>query len=98
MKFAVLFSLKENVTQAKILESAARRREFKFPEGVKLLEEYWTPVQSPAVIALFEATDPAALMLNSIAWVDTFEVQVVPIVEYKEGLDKVAKLAAAAKK
>ena len=94
MKFAVLFSLRENVTQAKLMEAAARRREFKFPEGVKLLEEYWTPADSPAVIALFEATDPGALMLNSIAWVDVFETQVVPILDWKEGLEKFAKVVA----
>jgi len=94
MKFMALFHLKADVNQAKIAEAIARRVEYKFPEGVELLEEYWTPVGSPAVVSIFEATSPAALMANSVTWIDTFDVHVYPITEWKEGAQKLPKLLA----
>ncbi len=91
MKFIALFDMKEGVTQAKLAETIAKRSEYKFPEGVKLISEYWTPVQSPSVVAVFEATDPAAIMMNSIVWVDTFDCRVYPCTDWQEGAQKLAK-------
>ncbi len=92
MKFIALFSLRENITQAKVAEAVSRRVEFKFPEGIQLLAEYWTPASDPAVIALFEATDTTALMANSVAWLDVFEVNLLPVVDWQEGAKKLSKL------
>ncbi len=91
MKFLCLFDIKENVSQAKIAESIAKRSEYKFPEGTKLLAEYWTAAQCPSVVAVIEATDPSQLMLNSVAWMDVFEVRVTPCLDWHEASQKLAK-------
>ena len=90
MKFVCLFNVKESVTPAKLGETIARRAEYKFPEGIKLIAEYWSPSQ-PAVIAIVEAPDATALMMNTINWLDTFDVQVLPVSDYQEGLQKLSK-------
>jgi uncharacterized protein DUF3303 len=91
MKFLAMFDLKENATQAKVAEAVSRRIEYKFPEGTKLLAEYWTPVASPTVIAVIESSDPAPLLLNSLAWLDVFECKVIPIIDWEEGARKLGK-------
>ena len=93
MKIIALFNLKDGVTSAKLAETISRRMEFKFPEGLELLAEYWTPVAAPAVIGIFEASDPAAIMANSASWIDVFNVgAILPITDWQEGGKKLGKL------
>lgn len=94
MKFVALWSLKEGVDQAKLAEIMGRRAEFEFPEGMSLIAEYWSSKRSPAVVSIFEADDAAALMINSVAWVDALDVDVFPVTTWEEGLEKLSKLLA----
>ena len=91
MKFVALWSLKEGVDQLKLAEVVGRRAEFKFPKGIKLLGEYWSSRASPAVISIFEADDAAALMINTVVWVDALEADVFPVSTFEEGLEKLSK-------
>jgi hypothetical protein len=91
MKFVALWSLKESVDQVKLAEVMGRRAEFKFPKGMKSIAEYWTSKRSPAVVSIFEADDAAALMINTVAWVDALEVDIFPVSTWEEGLEKLSK-------
>jgi hypothetical protein len=91
MKFVALWSLKESVDQAKLAEMMERRAEDEFLEGVSLIAEYWSPKNSPTVVSIYEAEDAAALMINSVAWVDVFYVDVFPVITWEEGLEKLSK-------
>jgi hypothetical protein len=91
MKFVALWSLKAAVDQAKLAEVMSRRSEYKFPTGVNVLAEYWSPRASPAVISVFEADDAAALMINSVAWIDVLDVDIFPVNTWEEGLDRLSK-------
>jgi len=88
VKYVVLYSLKDHVDQTKIIELVARRATYEFPPGMKLVAEYWTPKQSPTVIAIYEADDMVSLMLNTTSWADAFEVDVFPVTEWEEGLER----------
>jgi len=93
MKFIGFFNLKEDVTQTKLNEVISRRAEYKFPEGVQLVAEYWTPTRTPTVIAVFEATDQIALLANTVAWLDAFEIEkIIPVADWQEGVKKLPKL------
>ena len=92
MKFVALWSLKESVDQAKMAEIIGRRAGFEFSAGTSPIAEYWSPRSSPVVVSIFEADDAAAMMLNSVAWVDVFDVDVFPVVEWEEGLEKLSRL------
>jgi hypothetical protein len=90
VKFALLLSLKEGVDQAKVAQSIQKRAEYQFPEGVKLIGEYWAPKDSPAVIAIFEADDAAQILGHVLAWQDYFICDVFPVVSVEEGLESFA--------
>ncbi|MDH7489882.1 MAG: DUF3303 family protein [Anaerolineae bacterium] len=88
MKFIALWSLKEETDQAKLAEIMGRRAEWKFPPGVTLIAEYWSSKNAPAVVSVFEANDAAALMINTVAWLDALKADVFPVVTWEEGLEK----------
>ena len=89
MRFVAMFSLKQGVGQAQIVEAAQKRAEYQFPGGLTLIEEYWTAEDSPAVISIFEADDAAPLLENSLPWADYFETtKVLPVVTAEEGLQR----------
>jgi hypothetical protein len=91
MKFVALWSLKEGVDQLKLMEVLGRRAEYKFPKGIEVIAEYWSSRGSPAVISVFEADDAAALMLNTVAWVDALDADIFPVSTWEEGLKKLTK-------
>lgn len=86
MKFIALWSLKEGVDQAKLAQMMGRRAEWKFPEGIKLIAEYWSSKSKPAVVSIFEADAAAALTINSVAWIDAMEADIFPVATWEEGL------------
>lgn len=90
MKFMVLWNMKEGITADKITEAIRRRAEFNFPEGVELVEEYWTPRERPASVSIVETNDASALMAGSIYWSDYFSVDVFPVEQWQEALKKLA--------
>jgi hypothetical protein len=72
-------------------EAMGRRADYQFPTGMRLIGEYWSASSNPSVVAIYEADDPAALTVNSIAWLDMFDVQVFPVTTYEEGLEKLTR-------
>ncbi|MGC8875051.1 MAG: DUF3303 domain-containing protein [Chloroflexia bacterium] len=95
MKFVALWSLKEGTDQAKLGEVLRRRARWVFPEGLTLIAEYWSAQTRPAVVSIVEAEDAAALVANSVAWLDAMEVQIFPIVTWEEGLQTLSRGPAA---
>ncbi len=94
MKFIALWNLKAGVDQVKMAEIMGRRADWKFPEGVHLIAEYWSSKNSPAVVSVFEADDAAALMINTVAWIDVLEADIFPVVAWEEGLEKLTRFVA----
>jgi hypothetical protein len=85
MRFIAMYSLKENTDQAKVIDAINRRAEYEHP--VTLIEEFYTPNRSPTVIAVYETDDVNKLLMNSMAWVDLFDIEVIPVVQWREGLE-----------
>jgi hypothetical protein len=86
-----LFSLKEGIDQAKLARVMGRRADYEFPEGISLIGEYWTSKGSPAVLAIFEDDDAAALMINAVTWMHTFHTDVFPVNMWEKGLETLTK-------
>lgn len=89
MRFIALFNLKENADQATIADVVKRRADYDHP--VKLVEEFYTPNRRPAVVAIYETEDANQLVMNSLAWLDAFDIEVIPVVGWQEGLDTLRK-------
>jgi len=87
MLFVALYSPKPGVSPTQTL---SRRMEWKPPEGIKVVAEYWLQHNNPRTIAVFEADNYAPMMATSMKWADLYDVTVVPAITGEEGL-KLAK-------
>jgi hypothetical protein len=67
-------------------ETAARRLKWQYPEGVRVVAEYWLQTSDPAVIAVLEADSVAPIMAINVEWGDIFDITVVPAITAEEGL------------
>ena len=92
MKFIALFNLKDNVDQAKLAEVIARRIDYVHP--VKTIAEYHSPRRAPCVVAIYETDDCERLIVNSAAWIDAFDIDVFPVEEWMESIDKLGQFFA----
>ena len=71
-------------------ETIARRVQWQYPEGIRLVAEYWLQTSDPDVIAIFEADSVAPIMAMRTEWGDVFDITVTPAITAEEGL-KLAK-------
>ena len=83
MLFVTFLTLKPT---AKLDEAMQRRAQWKVPEGVKPIAEYWPLTTTPNVISIDEADDIASLMAATAPWADIFDISVFPAVTAEEGL------------
>ena len=83
MLFVALLSYKPTTTPAQTLP---RRIEWKPPEGIKPIAEYWLQTNTPHVILVYEADNIAPIMATSMPWADLLDITVVPAVTAEEGL------------
>jgi hypothetical protein len=76
-------------------ERMARRLDWTYPPGVKLVAEYWLQTDDPKVIVVTEAEDFGPMMAATAVWDDVFEMTVVPAVTAEQGLQLVKESMAA---
>jgi len=86
MLFAALLKIRAGSGK----ERMARRLEWQYPEGVRVVGEYWLQTNDPAVVSIFEADSIAQIVATTVAWDDVFDITVVPAIAAEEGL-KLAK-------
>ncbi len=67
-------------------ERMARRAQWKFPEGVRIVAEYWPIGGEYSVITIAEAESIAPIMAAVVAWADVFDFTIHPAVTAEEGL------------
>ena len=84
MLFVVLLKAKPEST---FQEGGARRLQWEYPEGVKVLGEYWLETGSPRVVAIVEAESIAPFGAIRMQWVDLFEIDVFPAVTAEQGME-----------
>ncbi len=67
-------------------EGVTRRMQWKYPEGIHLVAEYWPQGGEYGVIIIAEADSIAPIMAALVAWEDVFQITVTPAVTAEEGL------------
>lgn len=83
MLFVTLMKRKPGKTNR---ETTQRRLEWKYPEGVRVIGEYWLPAGDFDVITITEGDD-ATLIMHALAdWDDLFDARVFPVVTAEEGI------------
>jgi hypothetical protein len=83
----MLFVALGKVRAGTVQERTARRLEWRYPEGAKVVAEYWLQTQDPNVITVFEADTIAPIMAATTPWDDVFDFTIVPAVSAEEGLE-----------
>ena len=86
MLFVSIFTVKPNLSPEQVQQGLPRRLQWKPPEGVKILGEYWLQEVPARVVAISEADSPAPLFIVNQTWGDLFDIEVIPAMRAEEGL------------
>jgi hypothetical protein len=82
----MLFISLGNVRAGTDKERIARRMQWSYPPGLKLVAEYWLMTDKPKLISIAEADDISAILAATSQWDDVFSFRVVPAVTAEQGL------------
>ena len=83
MLFVTLFKVKSGTLKERI----ARRLQWQYPEGLKMVGEYWLQTDDPTAIAIYEADSVAPIIAGRSYWDDVFETTTIPAITAEEGLE-----------
>lgn len=83
MLFVTLARAKPGST---VRERMARRLDWSFPEGARIVAEYWLQTEDPTVVMAVEADSMAPIMAAIAQWDDVLDIQVFPAVTAEEGM------------
>jgi hypothetical protein len=84
--FVMLFRWKQGLTRDQRDEALMRRAQWRFPQGVEPVAEYWPAAEDPAVVAIVRADDFAGLMEIDLTWGDLFDVTSLPAISAEDGM------------
>lgn len=82
----MLFVSLAKATAGTAQERIARRALWQYPEGVRMLAEYWSIGGKFDIITVFEADSIGPVMAATIAWGDVFDFTIAPAVTAEQGL------------
>ena len=68
-------------------ERATRRLEWKHPEGLRVVAEYWLETLNPAAFVVFETDSIQHIWTLTASWADLVDVSVYPAIGAEEGLE-----------
>jgi hypothetical protein len=88
MLFIALLSAKEGT----IKERISRRLQWRYPEELDVVAEYWLQTPDPEVILVGEADSIVPMMMALVAWDDLYDITVVPGSTAEQGLDIVKQM------
>lgn len=63
-----------------------RRAAWKYPDGVRVIAEYWPFSSSATVVTIFSTDSPDALLELELEWSDVFDIDIYPAVSAEDGL------------
>lgn len=64
----------------------ARRMEYHFPEGLRVLGEQWPQAGDPAVVLISEADEIGPLIAATAYWADAYDFTTFPALTAEEGM------------
>lgn len=91
MLFNAVCTVHSHLTQEQRNAGLARRAEWQYPPGVKVVSEVWR-VTAPHVVSTFECDSYEPIMAIQLAWQDFMEMNVSPAVTPDVALPIGAKL------
>jgi hypothetical protein len=89
----MLFVALGNVRAGTTRERVGRRLQWTYPEGMRVIGEYWLQTPAPQIISIAEADSLAPIMAATSAWDDVISWTVVPAVTAEQGMDIARQMA-----
>ena len=86
MEFVALLKFRPSVPAAERDAALMRRAAWQYPEGVKVIAEYWPMSGEYQVVSVFSAETITPLMELEMEWDDVFDLSVSPALSADEGL------------
>ena len=86
MEFVALLKFRPSVPAAERDAALMRRAGWQFPDGLKVISEYWPLSGEYQVVTVFSAETVAPIMEVEFEWDDVFDMTVTPAVSADEGL------------
>ena len=83
----MLFVSLLKVRSGTLKERTARRVQWQYPEGMRMVAEYWLQTPDPHVICVAEADSIAPIMAAVAEWDDVFDITVIPAITAEEGIE-----------
>lgn len=93
MLFCAVNTIHTHLSQDQRNAGLARRAEWQWPAGTKVVSEVWRPT-APEVVTIFECDSYEPIMAIQLAWADFFSINVSPCTTPEHGLQTGAKLLA----
>ena len=86
MDYVALLTFRSSVTAAERDGALIRRAGWKYPDGIRLIAEYWPAAAAVQVVSIFSADSFAAVMEVELEWSDVFDIDIHPAISGEEGL------------
>jgi hypothetical protein len=83
----MLFVALANAHPGTLEERMKKRLEYQYPEGCKLVAEYWLQTDHPTVIVVFEAERIEPVIQATGDWDPFFDIEIFPAIDYKAGIE-----------
>jgi hypothetical protein len=86
MDFVALLRFRASVPAAERDGALMRRAAWKYPDGARVIAEYWPTASAVTVVTIFSADSFDSLMELELEWGDVFDIDIYPAVSADEGL------------
>ena len=86
MDYVGLLKFRDSLSAADRDAGLIRRSAWKYPDGIRVIAEYWPSASDVQVVTIFSAEDYAAIMEIVFEWNDIFDIQIYPAISAEEGL------------
>jgi hypothetical protein len=84
--YVALLRFRTSIPAAERDGALMRRAAWKYPEGVRVIAEYWPTASAVQVVTIFSADSFDSLLELELEWSDVFDIDIHPAVSADEGL------------
>lgn len=88
MLFVTLGTARAGTTK----ERVGRRLQWSYPEGMRVIGEYWLQTDDPTLVVVAEADTIVPIMAATGDWDDVFSFSVFPAVTAEQGMEIAKKM------